>query len=158
LGSTAYTLTSTSYVFWAETGAASGGAVSRSTYTTSFGSSTPLWSGSGASFLNGAAAVTPSNDVVGVAYYSASTLLFAATYSELYATSGAITSSASSITWYRMAGASSLTFTTGLSRVNSFRGVAFAPKTCTAGSPVLPFRQLLEGSNSTAGALPPLIL
>jgi hypothetical protein len=163
LGTTSLAFAAASYVFWAETGASGGAAVLRSEYTTGFGGGVSLWAGSAAvsSFLAGTSVVAPSNDVVGVAYNPATVILFAATYGELYATSTPLASSG--IVWYRLASASALTDTLGAARANNFRGVSLSPKNCAASSPQLPFRQLLEGRNSTAavaavGDEAPLIL
>jgi len=163
LGTTSLAFAAASYVFWAETGASGGAAVLRSEYTTGFVGGVSLWAGSAAvsSFLAGTSVVAPSNDVVGVAYNPATVILFAATYGELYATSTPLASSG--IVWYRLASASALTDTLGAARANNFRGVSLSPKNCAASSPQLPFRQLLEGRNSTAavaavGDEAPLIL
>ena len=146
-GTIPYVFQATSYVCWAETGATGGAAVMRDSYTTGFGAGQALWRGSSIStFMVGGSVVTPSFDVVGVAYNPITPILFAATYGELYATTSPLANSA--IVWYRLTSAATLTG----SRANNFRGLAMAPKQCLAPAPSLPFRQLLEKGNSTAAA------
>jgi len=122
MGGATNTLGSGTFVYWAETGEASGAAVVRSAYSgSSFSAGVPMWRGSAiASFMAGATTLTGasvSNDVVGVAHYGSAsgvagaTILFAATTDALYATSTPTASAG--IVWFRLTSSPTLSFVGG---------------------------------------------